>query len=329
VNGIVHLVAGSVEGLDTGDVVLVNQKGEALTGNNDPSIMLSSSQLEYQRHLEKDMETRISEILEPVVGAGKVKVRANAAVDFTRTEKTEELYDPDSQVVRSEQREVEQNGLSAPSGVPGVSSNLPTGKGYSGTTASSGMSRKKETINYEISKVVNHVVQPTGVLKRMTIAVIVDGTYEKATGSGEAAYKPRSADELAKYEALAKRAMGFSEARGDEVKVINMPFESIGQEELPRPKVEIVPVVVGTAKYFLPFLAVLLLFIFVVKPLLKVLSSAPAARQPQLTLSQQAIAELEKMKELSGASSKDSLIEWAKQNPKEAASLVRGWIEEA
>ena len=125
VQGIVHLVSSSVRGVDPNDVTLVNNSGEMLTSSVDESMAMTSGQLDYQRNVEKDLETRVMGMLEPVVGKGKVRAKISATVDFTKIEKTEEKYDPDSQVVRSEQRNAEKSSSGGPAGVPGVASNLP------------------------------------------------------------------------------------------------------------------------------------------------------------------------------------------------------------
>ncbi len=125
VQGIVHLVSSSVEGLDPKDVAVVDSRGDMLTSAAEGSIGITSGQREYQRTIEKDLENRIVGILEPVVGKGKIRAKVSADIDFTKVEKTEERYDPDSQVARSEQKVMEKSMNGNRGGVPGVSSNLP------------------------------------------------------------------------------------------------------------------------------------------------------------------------------------------------------------
>ena len=125
VQGIVHLVSSSVEGMDPRDVTVVDSNGAMLTKVADDSIGLSSTQLDYQKTVEKELQDRIVSILEPVIGQGKVKAQVAAAIDFTHRESTEEKYDPEGQVVRSEQRSTEKFESTGRGGVPGVSSNVP------------------------------------------------------------------------------------------------------------------------------------------------------------------------------------------------------------
>lgn len=330
VQGIVHLVASSVEGLDTKDVAVVDSKGEMLTssGSGTDIVGLSNSQIEFQRNYEKELESKITTLLEPVVGKGKARVKVVATIDFTRVEKTEERYDPDSQVIRSEQRVTEKSLSGGSGGIPGVGSNLPN-KSPSVSSSLKGQSeRKNETINYEISKIISHTVNNPGEIKRLTAVVLVDGTYTVQEGTKERKYTPRSEEELKKIEEMVKRAIGFMQDRGDDVKVVNMPFETVQEEELPAPKKEILPLVLTVAKYAVPIIGIILLFLLVIRPLMKTLT-APARMQPQPVTLPKTVAEIEKSMEIPEGTSKDTVVEWAKKNPQEAAGLIKSWIEES
>ena len=327
VQGIMHLVSSSVEGLDPKDVAVVDSRGEMLTSAVEGSIGITSGQREYQRNIEKDLESRIVGILEPVVGKGKVKAKVSADIDFTKIEKTEERYDPDSQVARSEQKTMEKSMNGNRGGVPGVSSNLP-GKPTTQTVSVQGQSEKKsETINYEISKVTSHVINSSGDIKRQSVVVLVDGIYTAQQGSQEKKYTPRTAEEITQFEDMVKKAVGFKVDRGDEVRVANMPFEASLQEDLSEPKREILPTVMPFLKYLVPILALGLVFFFVVKPLMKALTSAPLMQRSATTLPQ-TLAEIEKTMELRGKPNVDNLIDWTKKNPQEATHLIKSWIEE-
>lgn len=327
VQGIVHLVSSSVEGLSPKDVAVVDNQGEMLTSARDDSTGLTSSQMEYQRALEKDIETRVISILDPVVGKEKVRAKVAAMIDFSRVEKTEERFDPDSQVVRSELRNNERTTNGSTSGVPGVASNLP-GKTLAQGGSSQGQSeRKNETINYEISKVTSHVVHHPGEIRRLTVAVLVDGTVTGSAGSKERQYKPRSEEDLKNFEEMVKKAIGFSSERGDEVRVVNMPFEGVVQDDLAAPKTEILPIVLTIMKYLVPLLAVVLLWALLLKPMLKIAAAPRSGAETSLSLPQ-TIAELERVMELPDMSSRARVLEWAKKHPKEAAHLIKGWIKE-
>lgn len=326
VQGIVHLVASSVEGLDPKDVTVVDSKGEMLTSAGSTVVGLSNSQLEFQRNYEKELEGKIATLLEPVVGKGKARVKVVAAIDFTRTEKTEERYDPDGQVIRSEQRNIEKSLGSGSGGVPGVGSNLPN-KSPSTSSSIKGQSEKKnETINYEISKITSHTVNNPGEIKRLSAVVLVDGTYTGQEGSKEKKYNPRSEEDLKKIEEMVKRAIGFNQERGDDVKVVNMPFETVSEEELPAPKKEIWPVIITAAKYAVPLIGIILIFLLIIRPLMKTLTSTVKVPQPMAL--PKTVAEIERSMQIPERTAKDTVVEWAKKNPQEAAGLIKSWIEE-
>ncbi|MBI4688642.1 MAG: flagellar M-ring protein FliF [Nitrospirae bacterium] len=338
VHGIVHLVSSSVEGLNARDVTVIDNRGEMLTQPVNDSMGLTSSQLEYQRSYEKDIEARVLGILEPVVGKGKVKAKAAVDVDFTRIEKTEEKFDPDAQVVRSEQKNLEKSTSPQRGGIPGVTSNLP-GKPNTTTAAiSQGQSEKKsETINYEISKITSHVISPSAAIKKVTVAVLVDGIYTLEKGAKEQKYMPRTAEDIKYYDELVKNAIGFTTDRGDEVKVVNMPFKATmedGAMASQEKKKEYLPVILSFARYAVPLIIGIVFIIIVVKPLVKALTTvtppapAPAAAAgPQMMSSPAAIEKIPEIEKKEG-SLKGGLIEWAKKNPREASELVRGWMTE-
>ncbi len=244
---------------------MVNNNGDMLTSVVDENFAESGGQFEYQRNYERDVEAKVISMLEPVVGKGKVKVRVAASFDFTKTEKTEEKYDPDSQVARSEQRSTEKSTGGTSGGVPGVASNLPgrqqTAAALPGTPAVS--EKKSETINYELTKTVSHVVSPTGEIKKLSAVVLVDGTYAAVQGSTEKKYAPRTEDEVRQFEDMVKKAVGFSADRGDEVKVVNLPFEVVPQEEMEEAQApsQVMPTVMTASKYVVPLIGVVLLFL--------------------------------------------------------------------
>jgi flagellar M-ring protein FliF len=335
VQGIVHLVSSSIEGLDPKDVTVVNNDGEMLTSLVDENFAESGGQLEFQRNYERDVEARVISMLEPVVGKGKVKARVAASFDFTKTEKTEEKYDPDSQVARSEQRNTEKSTGATSGGVPGVASNLPgrqqAAATLPGTPAVS--EKKSETINYELTKTVSHVISPSGEIKKLSVVVLVDGTYATAQGAKEKKYAPRTEEEVRQFEDMVKKAVGFSADRGDEVKVVNLPFESVPQEEFteaPAPST-VMPMVMTASKYLVPLLGVVLLFLFVIKPLMKTLTEPSPLALPhqQLSLTQAGGGgEMQRAIPDQEHSSRDQLIDWARKNPKDATNLIKGWLDE-
>lgn len=347
VQGVVHLVASSVEGLQARDITVVDGHGHLLSSTvQDETAGLTNTQLEYQRTIEKDIEGRIQSMLERIVGLNKAEVRVSSLIDFRKVETTEERYDPNGQVVRSEQRGQEKangvNGISG--GVPGVQSNVPPGTEQEPTpTSSNATQTKNETVNYEISRTVSRIVEPIGSIKQLSVAVLVDGTYEiPRTADGETAdkpagevvkkYIPRSEEDLKRIEDIVKKAMGYSAERQDQVQVVNVQF-GFGPEE---PATAAVEAVAESAQPWMPYmryavgaLLFLLILFFVVRPLIAMLgvssiesAAATEAAAPALPASVSAVeASLE-----SGAS-RAQIVDMARKNPDGTAVVVKQWLK--
>ena len=236
VRAIQHLVAAAVSGLSADRVAIVDDRGNLLAGGDDKSgpDALARSQDEDTTNYENALRTRIEAIVSSVVGAGHVQVQVAADINYNHTQTTSETFDPDSKVVRSTQT-VEQNSSNTAAGGNAVSvaNALPGGAAApAGDSSKDTSGRTEETTNYEISKKVTTSTVDGGDIKKVSVAVVVDGSGETA-----AAYKPRSADEMAKINALVKSAMGFDAARGDQLQVTNMQFARIDEAAgTPAPK---------------------------------------------------------------------------------------------
>ena len=163
-----------------------------------------------------------------------------APLEFRQVEITEESFDPNSQVVRSENRSQEkvvEQGSQA--GVPGVRSNVPNDLKPTGGAGPKEAKRKNETLNYEVNRKVSKIIEPTGAIKRLSVAVLVDGTYEAAEGAegqaedaiGDKKYVARSEQEIQNLILIVKKAVGFSEERGDQIEMVNVPFETPAVQE--------------------------------------------------------------------------------------------------
>lgn len=327
IQGIVHLVSSSVDGLNPKDVTIVDQTGEILTAPTEDNLGITKNQLELQQSYEKDMERRIVELLEPIVGKGKVEAKVTAKIDFTKIEKTEERIDPDSQVVISEQRNTEKNVNGIKGGVPGVVSNLPDRSNIQSENSQSQFEKKEETINYEVSRVVSRIIIAPGEVKRISAVVLLDSSAkQKANGGAPQSF---SEEEIAQIEEMVKKAVGFIAERGDEVKVLSMPFEeaSIPEENIPTDsKKEVISLILKNVKYIVPVLGLLLLFIFVVRPLIKALSiPPPQIEKPPIRI---LTAETAESIEKTDKPLKERITEWVNQNPEEATELVKSWLEE-
>ncbi|HEX3672875.1 MAG TPA: flagellar basal-body MS-ring/collar protein FliF [Rhizomicrobium sp.] len=232
VAAIQHLVAAAVASLQPARVAIVDDKGTLLAGGEEKTgASATASDEEDQTNAYEDrLRQRIENIVSSVVGAGNVRVQVAADMKYNHTQETSETFDPDSKVVRSTQT-TEQNATDQGAGGAGgvsVASALPdASKGASGGDASkSDSTRTEETTNYEISKTTTTSTVDGGDLKRLSVAVVVDGV--SATDSaGHESYKPRTRDEMAQIESLVKSAIGYDKSRGDVVQVSNMEFARI------------------------------------------------------------------------------------------------------
>jgi flagellar M-ring protein FliF len=236
VNGIVHLVSSSVARLTPEQIALVDSSGRLLSGSKGKTGYggLSLDQIEYQAQVEKNLESRVKSMLEQALGEGRAIVRLSCGFDFKRKEKTEEQYLPENRVVRSEQNlsESSRNAENTPQGVPGVRANIPgpdQPDNRNTGTGNSSFDKQDRTVNYEIGKVTSRTLEPVGEITRVSVAVLVDGTYKsvpKKDAAPEREYVARSAEEMKKIEQLVQRAVNFDPDRGDKVEVVNIPFEA-------------------------------------------------------------------------------------------------------
>lgn len=333
IQGVVHLVSSSVEDLRPESITVVDSKGELLTRPTDDSLMgLSNTQMEYQQSFEKNMISKITSILEPVVGRGKVQAKVSSQFDFTRSERTEETYDPEGVVVRSEQKSTEKTTSGGgTAGIPGTASNLPGGAAGQASSSGGQSQKQDEMINYETSKTIKRVVESPVTLERLTVAILIDGllpSQEKSVEKPED-YVKRSEDDIRYYEDIVRKTIGFTEDRGDEISVTVMPFTKIETGEIIEAKSNYMPLVFTVLKYFVPLVVALLVIFFVIRPLINVITKAPAApvaaQGVEVGVGVGVGAGGTPAAELT---SKSDVVEWAGENPQEAAGVVREWLEE-
>ncbi len=331
VEGIIHLVASSVEGLNTENITVVDSKGELLQKpNSDSMLSLSNTQMEFQHNYETNLAAKIVSMLEPVAGRGKVKAKISASFDFRKSEKTEEKYDPEGIVVRSEQKSTEKSTSGSPSGIPGVASNIP-GDGSPQVSSSQGQSQKQdEMINYETSKTVTHVVESPVTLERLTVAILVDGILPSQQGSVENAkqYVPRSEEDIKFYEDIVKKTVGFTSDRGDEISVKVMPFREMEISDMQEAPKEYMPIILKALKYLVPVVVTLLIFLLIIRPLLKSVTAPVARATSAATRIAGDTGILENPAQPGEITLEKKVIEWASKNPQQAAVLVKGWLEE-
>lgn len=364
IRGIANFVAGSVEGLKTENVTIIDVYGNLLTPKEGEGeeVGADATRLQYVREIEKGYVQRIEQMLSKVLGPGKVVARVTADLDFSTNDREEESYDSGGQVIRSERSVEEGVGSTQRGGVPGVVSNLTNDpKLLSPPGSGDGQSNRKENVkNYEVSRAVTRTSQSRGKLVRLSAAVLVDGTYEEAPAAaapadkkGAAAsavpvkvFKALSPEVLNQVEGLVKSAVGYDTTRGDTVTVENIPFYN--------PDVDLVEQLDKSATFdgiqkiimsLLPILFLLGLIFFVLRPLVKYLTTPTDAEVDLTRLLPTGIQELEQ--ELDAERTKAAIPEYepsvdleqlgeimaensrlVKENPQQAALLIRYWLND-
>ena len=355
VEGIVHLVASAVEGMEPNHITVVDTSGRILSKRNDASIIgqMTTNQLEYQRNLEEGYKRKIQGMLEEVLGLNRAIARVSADIDFQQIDITEERFDPNS-VLRSEQKNTERSSMN--SGTRPVESKTekppepPAAKGRalapleaagkapaqpsSAPFQANQSERQNEIRNFEISKINKHIKNPVGSIKKLSVAVVIDGNYKEvadAKGGGKTKqFTARPSEEMEKIENIVRTAMGYDENRGDQVEVINMPFSwSVTEEET-----KTIPAGIPWKEYSLvaykPLVSLILavLFIlFVVRPLLKRKGFAspegsmlPGSPPPALA-SEGAPA-------IRQGDIREQTLHLAQGNPAKAVGIVKSWLNE-
>ena len=345
VKGIVHLVSSSVARLSAENVTVVDSSGKMLAGANNTSSFgsLSSDQLDYQARVEKNLENRVRTMLESALGENKAIVRLSCSFDFKKQERTEELYLSDNKVVRSEQvlNEITSDSGKNPQGIPGIRSNMPgdntAGQQNRSLENNSIFEKKDHTVNYEIGKVISHINDPVGEMTRISIAVLVDGTYkriDKKRGMSEWEYVPRTAEEMTKFENIVKRAVNFDASRGDEVDIVNIPFETtkLESEEIPAPDpgwLEVLKKYQPYMKYGFLGLFLILSFMFFVKPLVRWLTEYSFGDMQMFKQLPKTVGELESEFDPSAENLvfRDRATQLIANNKEASLGVMRDWIK--
>ena len=227
IHSIQQLIAAAVPKLDVKNVSIVDSAGNLLTNNFEDEEAVTVANNEALRlEQERKMSLQVQNLLEKSVGEGKVRAQVNLDMDFDQIVTNEEIYDPDSQVVRSQATVTDNSTTDNVEQPVSVAQNIPNGDMVAaGTGSVSRKSRTEETVNYEISKVVRNKVKNSGTIKRLGVAVIVDGIYER-NAEGKVVYRDRTPEEMEQIRSLVKSAVGFDAERGDMVEVANMKFAS-------------------------------------------------------------------------------------------------------
>jgi flagellar M-ring protein FliF len=364
VSGIVHLISSSVPNLPVNNVTIVDQSGNMLSAAGDGSrgrSGLDPSQLDYLHEVEQSYVKRIEAILTPILGKDNVKAQVAADLDFSTIEQTAETFKPNpvptDAAIRSQQiSETAGDGAKTPSGVPGALSNQPpgaasapitaTGAPAAGTSLGAGNTgpgaHKESTTNFEVDKTIQHIKQPVGAIKRLSVAVVVNN--RKAAGKdAKGGGKPLPAAEVAQLQNLVKQAMGFNQTRGDSLNFVNAAFSEGEIVEVPAAPIWKDPDTLALAKELgknLIIAALLFYLVFgIIRPILKDAAQTihvahDAAEQGEAGSDEDGVVHKispEAAHRASQAANYEENLkaakELAKQDPRVVASVVKDWVD--
>ncbi len=361
VSAIVHLISSSVPDLAAKDVTVVDQDGALLSAIQDENgTGLDPNQVKYVQQIEKNYIKRIENILSPLYGAENVRAQVTANVDFARVEQTAESYKPNQNPadssIRSQQsvETLNGSGLSA-SGVPGALSNQPpipatapivAAPAPAATDPASSAKldnlHKESTVNYELDRTISHTVLPVGMIKRLSIAVVVNN-HKLTDAKGKVSYKPLTDAEKAQVDNLVKDAVGFDTRRGDSLNIQNAAFndekETVAETPLWQ-QPEMIELAKQLGKYLIITIIMLFVVFKIIKPAFNSLTQARVAQEEAATAealaADHAVTHGEAGTDEAAGSYKPGIPPYeqnlqiarqiAQQDPKIVASVIKEWV---
>jgi flagellar M-ring protein FliF len=336
VSAISRLVAGAVDELKPSDVVIVDADSNELLGQN-------SGPGAGGDGLEQELSRRLMATIGPVVGADRIHSSVNVEWETGSSEESQEKYDPAVSAVLTMQHSEETTGPGAtPAGVPGTTSNVPTGKAGAAKTVVTSPSQSSKTDNdtYGVNRTTRHVIEPAGGIRRITAAVVLDDAVEHKQVNGkwiDVSHK-RTPEELGLITGLAQAAIGFNSTRGDVVTVQNLAFD--------RPAADIGPAKFmdearkdlndysSVIRYSMLLLLFLLVYLLVIRPIQKRVLATPvkelAQPKAQVQIETEEDAQLAASTNLAKRSVtlKKQLAEFVKAEPESSSVAVRAWLRE-
>ena len=336
IQGIVHLVSASVGSIEASNVVIVDVNGNLLSGGKEPSegAMMSTSNFKHKLRVQKELQAKIIKMLEDALGSGKVIAKISTDLDFEQVERTEEIFDPDSQVVRSENQISESSvGSIPPGGIPGVQALVPSGED-SGSGAGQAAQRNKSNavFNYEINKEVRRISKPVGEITKLSVAVMIDGTM----AGDPAEYQPRTPEEMAKYLQMVQSAVGFDAERGDVVQVENIQFDhsQLDKEKAEIESAEQIDLALEVGKLVVGLIFLIMFFTRVIRPIITWMTTTveviPQTEQLGGADNKPVDEETKRLTEMENQADKirKSVNEFVGQDPKYTAGVIRKWMRE-
>ncbi len=336
VRGIINLVAGAVPGLDPENVKVINSEGVVLNSGEeaDKGNLLSVDMLTFQQNVENNLEMRAQSLLDETMGKDRAMVRVTATLDFAKVEKTEEQYNPDEQVVRSEQISQESTGGATTGGIPGVQSNL-QGPTAGGTTSTPATNKNSRTTNYEISKTISKIVNPVGTITNLSVSVLVADKEVKDPKTNKMTSVTRTPQELASIKNMVSTALGLIPQRGDQISVLSMPFSEHPAEAV-RPaglSVQTVYQMLPFIKMALIFFGAVLLYFLLIRPLIKTMRGEmkehyKTVEEMQKEQAASARQEAVQQEEMSTDQQLTLLRRNVIINPTPTAFIIKNWLNE-
>ena len=314
--GIGHLVSSAVEGLDATNVAILDSFGKELSKNtHDSLISLTSEQSDYKRKLEESYQSKVEDVLSKVVGEGRVKASITADLDFSSVQESQTILDQDGATIRSQQKIGESMEGSRPvaSGAAGATTNTP-GEQPGVVTPSAvrnNTNKSNEIVNYEIPKTIRTTSRPVGSLKKLSVAVLIDGKQVKSTaadGTSEMKNEQWSAEKVKEFEALVAGALAIDKKRGDTLEIKNMEFAHVDFDEAEKilNTSMIRSYVQQIVLYSVVALVIVLFFFFVVRPYIRWITENTTESVD--TFLPQTIEELEKIQKSSVMQQLDEVI---------------------
>ena len=354
---VAYMVASAVPGLDPADVQVIDGRGRRLNAVDDDDRMGEATrEFEHARKLEADYIKRIERLLSPIVGEGGVKAQVTAELDFTRTEQATERFTPNREAIRSEKLFREGTSGEEFGGIPGALSNQPPADaqapetaqgdaaGETAEAADAARTRSESTRNYELDRTFEHVVTPSSVIRKLSVAVVVDN--KKPAEGADGVREPRSDEEIALITALVKEAIAYDEERGDRVNVTNAAFEvtEVVIEELPPEPIWKQAWVLNLAKQAGGVLLILLIAFGVLRPAMRNLVNRDLAERemeqasveqarlaaPEAQLGETMNTETGEMLSLENSTDQaniDAIRQLVADDPKRVANVVKNWVE--
>ena len=356
--GIGHLVSSAVEGLDSSNVTIIDSFGKEISkATHDSLVSLTSEQADYKRKFEEDYQRRVEELLSKVVGDGHVKVAVSADLDFSNVSEQQTILDQDGATIHSQQKMTENmEGNRQLGGVPGAQSNtpgeqpgvVPAPPGIKNTT-----NKDNVITNYEIPKTMRTTHKPVGSVKKLSVAVLVDGKQihsVNADGKSETKSEAWAADKLQQFESLVTSSLALDKKRGDTLEIRNMEFAKEDFEEAQRilDATAFRGYIQSMVIYSVIGLVILLFFFFVVRPYIRWVTENTTESVD--TFLPQTIEELEKIQKSStlaqldeavpdlpdrldpekveGEMIREKIVTMIDNNPQKASLVLKEWLNQ-